>query len=573
MIKMEGMAPFNLVKGEVDVTILETERSLKGFMENRSDVSSLQSAIMLLKQLLGVARVINLHGAAFLLQDMLLLANHLLEKRFDEVQFDTALGMLGQSLIILGHYLNYIHLRQKQMPVLLVPTLNQIRRLLSLLLVSEFDFAALDIADINNNASTLFASLPADQVSMVEIPERCRRLRSMYQVGLLGIVRDENILTNLKILNRAMERIARICGDVPITRLWWVACSSIQAFIAGDVELNVARKIVLRKVDSQLKRLVHEGVAFLNQQPPEDLFQECLYILALSQNVPGLIEDIKTAYALLDYPFTDVELRQEYLQMNGPNDSVIATVAISLLEEILQIRETVEIGANGMAAESTHFSDAELILSRVVSTLWMLDLPDAAIALKQQLQVLQSWSQSGAKPSEAELQGMADALMQAENAIANLRKRYVYDNLPHVSSPSANVSIDQLDEARLLVVGESRIGLSMTIKAINAYIESQYHHEHIGNVPDTLHLVAGALQMLELDRAAGVLIGCKKFMDKCISAAPGQQPDAKDFDSMADALCSVDYYLEGMEEGKPIGEGVLTVAEEGIAELDLEVSH
>ncbi len=573
MIKMEGMAPFNLVKGEVDVTMLEIERSLKGFMENRSDVSSLQSAIELLKQLLGVARVINLHGAAFLLQDMLLLANHLLEKRFDEVQFDTALGMLGQSLIILGHYLNYIHLRQKQMPVLLVPTLNQIRRLLSLILVSEFDFAGLDVANSNNNASALFASLPVDQVSIVEIPERCRRLRSMYQVGLLGIVRDENTLTNLKILNRAMERIARICGDVPITRLWWVACSSIQAFIAGDVVLNVARKIVLRKIDSQLKRLVCEGVTFLNQQPPEDLFQECLYILALSQNVPGLIEDIKTAYALLDYPFTDTELRQEYLQMNGPNDSVIATVAISLLEEILQIRETVEIGANGMAAESTHFSDAELILSRVVSTLWMLDLADAAIALKQQLQVLQSWSQSGAKPSEAELQGMADALMQAENAIANLRKKYVYDNLPHVSSPSANVSINQLDEARLLVVGESRIGLSMTIKAISAFIESQYHKEHIGNVPDTLHLVAGALQMLELDRAAGVLIGCKKFMDKCMSAAPDQQPNAKDFDSMADALCSVDYYLEGMEEGKPIGEGVLTVAEEGIAELDLEVSH
>jgi hypothetical protein len=571
MIKMEGMAPFNLIKGEMDVTLAEAEQALKRFMEDTADVPSLQTTIELLKQLLGVTRVIYLEGAAFLLQDMLLLANRLLDKRIADDQYDTALGLLGQSLFVLGHYLNFIHLRQKKLPVLLVPTLNDIRRLLDLVLVSEFDFAALEIA--HHHASELFAKLPTDEVALAEIPERCRRLRHMYQVGLLGIIRDDNAATNLKILNRAMERIARICGDVPISRLWWVACSCIQAFMSGDVEFNVARKIVLRKIDSQLKRLVYEGVSFLNQQPPEALFQECLYLLALSQNVPGLIHDIKTAYDLLNYPLTDTELRQEYLQMNGPTGSVIATVALSLQEELLQIRESVEIGANGMALEPTHFHDAAEIVTRIASTLLMLGLTEAAASLKLQLPILQVWSQTGAIIEDADLQQMADSLMQAENAVAQLRKRYVYDNIPHVSKPAASVSIHQLDEARLLVVGESRVGLSMTKKAITSFIESQYRAEHIENVPDTLHSVAGALQMLELKRAADVLVGCQRFMHRCLSAAADKQPSAQDFDIMADALSSVDYYLESMEERKPIGEGVLDVAEESISELDLSLAR
>lgn len=568
MIKMEGMAPFNMVKGEIDVTLLDAERLIQKYLEDATDGSPLVGAIELLAQLLGVMRVINLDGPAFLIQDMLLLANSLLEKRLAEERVEGALAVLGQSMIMLGHYVNFIHVRQKNLPILLVPTLNEIRRLLGLLFVSELDFSGLVITA--QHASTLFSQMPSDKVLIEEIPVRCRRLRSMYQVGLVGIIRDQNKLTNLKIIYRAIERIARICGDVPITRLWWVAASGIQAFISGDVDLTVARKVLLRKVDSQLKRLVNEGVSFLNQQSPDDLFHDFLYVLALSKPVPGLIDDLKNAYALVEYPYKDSELRQEYLQMNGPSGSVIATVVVNLQEELLQIQETVEIGANGMAVDTKHFSDAVEALTRIVSTLLMLGLSDAADILKKQVQRLREWSQSTAKPAEQELQGMADALMQAENAIVTFKKRYSYDSIPHVSAPVVNVSINQIDEARLLVVGEARIGLSMTKKAVSTFLESELKPEHIENVPTTLHSVAGALQMLELDRAAKVLLGCKRFMENYLAASVVQNASVNQFDIMADALASVDYYLEGMEVHQPIGDGVLTVAEDSIFEMGLD---
>jgi hypothetical protein len=567
MIKMEGMAPFNMVKGEIDVTLLDAERAIQKYMEDATDVSSLSTAIELLTQLLGVMRIISLDGAAFLIQDMLLLANSLLEKRVVEGQVDAALAVLGQSMIMLGHYVSFIHVRQKNLSILLVPTLNEIRRLLGLLFVSELDFAGFTIP--TQHASDLFSRMPSDKVAVAEIPVRCRRLRSMYQVGLLGIIREQNKLTNLKIIYRAIERIARICGDVPLTRLWWVAAGSIQAFITGDVELTVARKIILRKIDTQLKKLVNEGVSFLNQQPPDDLFHDCMYVLAVSQSVPGLIDDLKNAYSLIEYPYKDSELRQEYLQMNGPSGSVIATVVMGLQEELLQIRETVEIGASGIAVETKHFSDASEALTRIVSTLVMLGLADAAAILKKQVQKLRDWSDLTTKPAELELQGMADALMQAENAIVTLKKRYIYDNIPHVSTPAVNVSISQIDEARLLVVGEARIGLSMTKKAIGAFLESEFKTEHIENVPTALHSVAGALQMLELDRAAKILLGCEQFMERYLTPSVQHPANANQFDIMADALASVDYYLEGMEALQPIGDGVLTVAEASIIEMGL----
>ena len=41
------------------------------------------------------------------------------------------------------------------------------------------------------------------------------------------------------------------------------------------------------------------------------------------------------------------------------------------------------------------------------------------------------------------------------------------------------------------------------------------------------------------------------------------------FETMADAMSSVDYYLESMEDRRPIGDGLLDLAEQSIAELGL----
>jgi len=42
-------------------------------------------------------------------------------------------------------------------------------------------------------------------------------------------------------------------------------------------------------------------------------------------------------------------------------------------------------------------------------------------------------------------------------------------------------------------------------------------------------------------------------------------------ETLADAITSIDYFLEGMEDNKPIGDGVLDVAEDSMRELGFPV--
>ena len=50
-----------------------------------------------------------------------------------------------------------------------------------------------------------------------------------------------------------------------------------------------------------------------------------------------------------------------------------------------------------------------------------------------------------------------------------------------------------------------------------------------------------------------------------------EQPGLTEMETLADAISSVDYYLESLEANKPIGESILEIAEDSVAELGFPV--
>jgi len=93
---------------------------------------------------------------------------------------------------------------------------------------------------------------------------------------------------------------------------------------------------------------------------------------------------------------------------------------------------------------------------------------------------------------------------------------------------------------------------------------------HLTNVPSTLQSVVGGLSFLGMARGSAILRCCARFIEKKMLASE-QQPGMADMETLADAITGVDYYLESLEANKPIGDGILEIAEESIAELGFPV--
>jgi hypothetical protein len=382
----------------------------------------------------------------------------------------------------------------------------------------------------------------------------------MYQTSLIAVIRDQADLPHFRMMSRACERAWQVCGERPQALFWWAATAALEALQNG-VAINPQRKLLLGQIDRQIRALAQNDG---NGQPDRQLLSECLYLAALADDGKH-VQEVRGTFGLEGLCLTQAQMTSEYEVMCGPGGSVIKTVAQVLTDELTQIKDTLDVMSRGSKNDAESYTAMADALGRISQTLVMLGLLDNSQAIRRHADSIRGWTGDA---DMASLNGLVDALMDVENAVAGLVRRVTPGAEEAAGNPQ--VSIHQLDEARGLLVAESRSGLSLVKRAISSYLDSNRDLLHLANVPATLQSVAGGLSFLGIARGAAVLHSCSRYIDvRMISGE--EQPGIAEMETLADAISSVDYYLESLEANKPIGEGILDIAEDSVAELGYPV--
>lgn len=551
MFFIPNISSLNLIKAEVDSTLAQIESQVGTYAEERENTAVLSSCVEEMDQVHGALRLIELPGAVELAGAMSQLMRQV--RANGPEASDEAFAALGQGVMVLGRYLEYAQIKEGVWPQLLLPAINQVRAALGQSRLPDGYFVRIEALP-TPPAVTRLDVTPAQLNGLV------RRLRLMYQTALIAVIRDQADIPHLRMMVRACERAQQVCGERPQALLWWVAAAMIEALQQG-VAISPARKALLGQLDRQLKALaVNDG----SGAPDRRVLSDCLYIIGLAEQGEHVLA-VRKAFDLDDSCLTEAGLAAEYELMCGPGGSVIKTVASVLNDELAQIKDTLDIMSRGSKNDAESYGAMADSLGRVSQTLVMLGLLDASQKTRQQAEDVRAWQ---GEPSVADLHALVDALLDVENAVAGLVKQVTPGAETTVTN--ARISVHQLDEARALLVAESRSGLSLAKRAISSYLESNCDLLHLANVPSTLQSVAGGLSFLQIERGAEVLRSCARYIDaRMISAET--QPSMADLETLADAISSVDYFLESLEANKPIGDFILEIAEDSMADLGFPV--
>jgi hypothetical protein len=551
MVLVSSIASLNLIRPEVDANLTQIEAHISSYVEDRDNPAMLGTCVEAMDQVAGALRIAELPGGIELAMGLAQLLRQVQGKGPDASDEDFA--ALGQGIMVLGRYLEYVQLRQVAWPQLLLPSINQVRAALRQPVLTEGHFLKLGQLPAAPEVKRLDLT-PAQLNALV------RRIRLMYQTSLIAVLRDQADVPHYRMMSRACERAQQVCGQRPLGLLWWTAVAALEALQHG-VTISPARKAMLGQLDRQLKALAqNDGEG----QPDRHLLADCVYVAALAAE--GVrIGSVKTAFGMEHSCLTEVELNAEYEVMCGPGGSVIKTVAEVLREELAQVKETLDVMSRGSKNDAESYTAMADSLARMAQTLVMLGQLECSQMMRRHADVIRQWS--GA-PDMVALSSLVDTLMDVENAVAGLVKKVTPGADTQVNN--AQVSVHQLDEARALLVAESRSGLSLAKRALSSYLESNHDLMHLTNVPSTLQSVVGGLSFLGMGRGGAVLRACSRYIETRMLAAE-KQPGMADLETLADAITSVDYFLESLEANKPIGEGILEIAEESVAELGFPV--
>ncbi len=553
MLIENNILPLNMVKSEIDLTLAQVEINLESFDENRGDVSKLKFCIEHFKQLQGVFEMISLPGASLLCGAMALAADKILQQT--DQSRDETLGKISNAIVVLTRYLEYVQLTQNVLPELLFVSINELRSAYGAKPLTESFFFNIDLKGLDlNDIKALELKLDDDSAS--------RRLRHMYQVGLLGSFKDENLKTNYKMMARALERLNGLYKDAHGSPLLRICNGVLEALLEGNISLTKTRKLMLGRIDRQIKQLLNQQESQVDEAALLTLIKDCLYIIALSEPNTALIKELQAEFGLEKFNLNEQIIQQERELMTGPSASVIRTVAGALREEISSMKDQLDVLARA-GNKSAELKEKANDLLKIAHTLIMLGLPSASKRLNNLVDSL-----SGVNNFEKEISDVADTLVFIEQAIANLER----NNTP-IEAQNEEIREShqlELDQVVSTVVKESRQGLSEVQRLISAYVENKFDPNVLLSVPDILHSSWGGVLFLNIDRAAALIELMSKFIKENL-LIQGQAVELGKLNTLADALASIDYYLESFEDKKPVSDGVLDIAEESLVELGYRV--
>jgi chemosensory pili system protein ChpA (sensor histidine kinase/response regulator) len=258
-----ALQTLHVVAKELGLTLGEARDSLEAYAEKPEDPTLLTTCAERLHDVHGVLRMVEVYGAALLAEEMRQVA-HYLQAGGERKNQAEALDALMRAMVQLPSYLERVLAGGRDLALVLLPLLNDMRAVRGSALLSEGTLLLLNLKSDRQAAPVP----PAVGEEPLNVGQWARKLRARFQVGLIGWIRGERVQQNLDILANVAHRLEQIATTQPVFQLWWVTGAVIEALREGALDGGVSVKRLLGLADREIKRLRAEAAGRAAEQPP-----------------------------------------------------------------------------------------------------------------------------------------------------------------------------------------------------------------------------------------------------------------------------------------------------------------
>jgi len=544
------------VKGEIAETLKQARQALEAFVENPQDSTRMRFCLTYVHQVQGTLQMVEFYGAALLAEEMERLAQALMEGQVANQR--EALEVLMQAILQLPTYLERVQSARRDLPMVVLPLLNDLRAARGENLLSETSLFSPDLS----SALPAVSQAALDRLRNTELLPLLRKLRQMQQMALVGVLRNQDLPTNLGYMARVFARLEGLCQGAPLGALWQIASALVEGLSNGGVANGTSVRGLLRQVDKELKRLVEQGAEGINQAAPDELTKNLLFYVAKAPAQSPRISALKEHYRLDDALPDSGLVDEERARLAGPDRDAMRSVVAALCEELVRVKDSLDLFVRSDRRAVAELDGLQAPLKQIADTLAMLGFGQPRKVILDQLDVVHQLALGNGEPSDAALMDIAGALLYVEATLAGMVGQSDDGGGEESHLPTTDVA-----QIHQLVIKEARTGLEQAKDAIIEFIASQWNHEHLARVPELLTQVRGGLAMIPLERAAELLRACNRYIEEQLLARKAV-PNWQSLDTLADAITSVEYYLERLSEDHAAqGDMILDVAEESLGNL------
>ena len=552
-----------LIKDELLATIEQSARDIEAFYGQGENAGErLQSSVEGLKQVAGTLELIQLVGPHQLALSMVSLAEDLTPGSASVPE--QSLQALTTAFFVLPRYLEYIESTKSDHPELLLNNINELRACVGHApLPDGFFFSVTKFP----KSLAGFSQVKPAAATPENIAATIIRLRHMYSAGLVSILNGKPGKAAFKIMASSLRRWASVHHDKGIGCLWLSAALALETAVEVRSDLTANRKRLLAELEKQM-RWITKGKADAALNLPGTLVKEFVYWTAMAPDDVSTLSQVTALLAEFGVgrlSYTESQLRQESLVLQGPSLSTIHSLINVFEEEIETAKRMLELSSE--AGASDEYEKLAGLLKKLAEILSVVGLIQPSVRLKEQAKTVIGLAKQGGEPNRELLAEVADSLLQIESSVVNFKTRAGYQ----VDEPMDDQAIAerQLNEAENIVLQEAENGLIMVKRALSSFAESNFDKGHIRNVSKSIAAIKGGMTLLHQDRCAQVLEMCERFIEEELFTETHPAILQQLLETFADCVVSLEYYVTSLQTDKNTDDNILEIAENSLNSLGI----
>ena len=548
------------IKADISETLEQAQHALESYAELGQDSSSIRTCLTSLHQVHGTLKMVQIEGPTDMALEMEAVAQALMNETVPDQ--GAAQEVLMQSILQMPGYLDRIQRDQQDIPDFVATVVDNLRvsrgaeRLNRSASGSKSNSAAVAF-----NLDLLSAPTPAETIGFYKNqngPETARKLRLRYQQSLMALLKKANPRENLTLMGKVFAKLDKISRGSPAGYLAQLGLALVEGIATGGVKLDKKSARLLKQIDGPFKILAEGDEAAIASPVSDDFANDLLHALSRASKKTARITTVLKLFNVKQ------ESSVSSVADFGPDDETLAAVSRILIEEFAAITDKLDIYVSSSARNQQDLFDLLPDLEQVARTLSVVGLVEHLSRVDHQLAVIRLLKDESAEPTEEQLLEMAGSLLEIQSNL----NRVVGDT----NDEGESDSFGDLDEAQAAVVRETRSGLAECKDNVIEFVNHNFSLDKLEGLPSLLKSLAGGLLIVNQQRAGAVLEACSLYVEQNL-IRDRQQPALSEMDDLADAITSIDYYLERfLESAKDPYLQMISVAEEAIAKLGYNVA-
>ncbi len=530
------------IKTELERSLDLARQRLDAFAEEPDNRELLHEVVELLHQVAGTLTMVEVHGGRLLAEHLEALAQMLYTGHLSPER--TVLEPLMRGCLELSDYLDRMVSGMRDSPAVLLPVTNEIRNLIGRepLVRGQRQHPALPLPHVVAGASENLSALAA-------------RLRPRYQTALLAFYHGTGGGKPIAQMRAVVSEMELAASCPPVFEFLWVVGGVLEALDTGGLTPTLVVKRLLGQVERELKRLATTSEAALAEVPPEALVEEMLEQIEHATSSGERVGVVRANFQL------DKTLQDEDRDGagGGRNSALLRGVSTAILEDLNRVHDRIDIFVRTGRKQPAELAPVATTLKKAADAMSLMGLTKSSDRVRQQSETVTQMA-AGGGVEEAALLQLATELIGIESEV---------EAFLHGAGMDPQAAAQR--NARLAALREVLSEISRIKNTIGEHIHNSGDAASLRDLPRLADNLARILGFMDLPEVALLVHRMACYLERM--AASESLPERIELDRLADAVVSIEYYVEALQRERVAASSILENAARALLVLGVDESQ